>query len=1082
MKPGNQIGITGKGAGYAALIIAGILLVCTVASADEVLPLPDFTRISEGGFGDPQNNYAWAVAEFNGDLYVGTGRNIPYFVAQAMKARGAFPANWTLSFLTTPSGSPPPPLVLPNHTPPSQEDVIEWSNDMRAEIWRYSGDSWERVHQATTFINPANGYTYPEGIGYRAMTTFSDVNGTEGIYAGVGFGFGPILVVGSTDGDTWVPIRTSSIPSRDTRAMISHNGRLYMGTGEGIYATGSPSPHEDNWVKVADFQTSSLESYNGYLYAGTGNPIGPSETNGFEVWRSTTASPEGPDDWVKVVSGGAGDAWNVLAATMREYDGDLYVGSMNLPFGTGTEGVKGFDLIRLDSDDSWDLIVGNIHPRIPTYPRGLPMSGWPSGYANPFNLYAWSMEEYHDDLYLGSFDIFSFGRFIEEVPGGTDILFEALESLERGEMSGEFSEELEVLRDMDLEHMEEVDLALIIKLLAIHFGGADLWRSQDGVHWVPMNLNGLGDPDNYGLRTMRATDDGMIIGTANPFAGCQVWVATTPDPEPPVADFFAIPRSGDEPLSVIFADQSTGGHLSYYWDFGDGTYSTKKENVHTYVSAGTYNVTLTVTNSAGSSTECREKYIKVTKDEPLKANFTSNLTIGAVPVTVQFYDTSTGSPSSWSWVFQKDSYYLLRDAATKQAIPYLGNEFSAEKDPVVIYTSPGNYSVSLTVSRTGETDTVTKEGYIQVDPPAPEADFNAYPMEGDAPLEVEFWEMVPYSWCYDEFLWDFGDGTTGSGSWLYHTFDAPGLYNVTLTVTSAYGNSTLTKEGFINVTQSLPPVPDFEASPLSGSAPLGIAFTDTSTGLVTSRLWDFGDGTNEWRNESTDVDHTYPFPGPYTVSLTVGNAAGQETVTKPGYIQVSSSGAPPMAFFTMRPMSGIAPLTVAFTDRSMGTPLAWEWNFGDGTTSTEQNPVHTYTGTGTYTVTLRVFNHGGSNSHSSYVFVRSASTVFLPVTTSSSGTAAPTATATPAPPLMPGRAPISFFMVSKSIGFAPMTVAFTDMSFNGPTSWDWNFGDGQTSTIRSPSHTFITPGTYSVSLKVANTHGESTTSRRIYVR
>ena len=86
MKPGNQIGITGKGAGYAALIIAGILLVCTVASADEVLPLPDFTRISEGGFGDPQNNYAWAVAEFNGDLYVGTGRNIPYVVAQARKA------------------------------------------------------------------------------------------------------------------------------------------------------------------------------------------------------------------------------------------------------------------------------------------------------------------------------------------------------------------------------------------------------------------------------------------------------------------------------------------------------------------------------------------------------------------------------------------------------------------------------------------------------------------------------------------------------------------------------------------------------------------------------------------------------------------------------------------------------------------------------------------------------------------------------------------------------------------------------------------------------------------------------------
>lgn len=132
-------------------------------------------KISDGGFGDPQNNYAWSVPAFHGDLNVGTGRNILYFVVQAMKAREVFAENWTLSFLTSPSGSPPPPLVLPNHTPPSQEEVIEWSNNMRAEIWRYSEGPRERVHQATTFINPPNGYPYPEGIGYRAMTTFSDV-------------------------------------------------------------------------------------------------------------------------------------------------------------------------------------------------------------------------------------------------------------------------------------------------------------------------------------------------------------------------------------------------------------------------------------------------------------------------------------------------------------------------------------------------------------------------------------------------------------------------------------------------------------------------------------------------------------------------------------------------------------------------------------------------------------------------------------------------------------------------------------------------------------------------------------------
>jgi PKD repeat protein len=1079
---GNIHGNKTKRYWYAALVIGVFLLACTCAYADEVLPSPEIVKISDGGFGDPQNNYAWSVAEFNGDLYVGTGRNIPYFVAQAMKARGTFPANWTLSFLTTPSGSPPPPLVLPNHTPPSQVDVIAWSDDMRAEIWRYHEDSWSRVHQATTFVNPLNGYTYPEGIGYRAMTTFTDREGTEGIYAGVGFGFGPILVVRSTDGDTWVPVNTSSIPSRDTRAMISHNGRLYVGTGEGVYATDLPSPSEDSWVKVADFQTASLASFDGYLYAGTGNPIGPSETNGFEVWRSTTESPESPDDWEKVVSGGAGDAWNVLAATMREYDGDLYVGSMNLPFGTGTDGVKGFDLIRVDTQDSWELIVGNYHPKIPTDPRGPPISGWPSGYANPFNLYAWSIEEYDGNLYVGSFDIFSLARFIDEIPGGYEILEAALASVEVGEESGEFSDELERLRDMGLEHMDESQIIPLIKLCAIHFGGADLWRSADGVHWVPVNLNGLGDPNNYGLRTMEETGAGMIIGTANPFTGCQVWVASCPVPEPPVADFFAIPRSGDAPLSVIFADQSSGSRLSYYWDFGDGSISTEKNNVHKYLSPGSYNVTLTVTNAAGSSTECKESYIEVTMDEPLVANFSSNVTSGTLPLMAQFTDASQGAHCSWFWVFQKDSYYPIRDAVTQQAIPYYGNEFSAEKNPVVIYTYPGNYSVSLTVSRSNETDSITKEDYIHVDPPAPVADFNAYPREGDAPLSVEFWENVPYFWYYDEFLWEFGDGNTGSGSWIYHTYDSPGHYNVTLTVTSAYGNSSKTEEGFITVTQSLPPTPDFEATPLAGNAPLNVAFTDTSTGLVTSRWWDFGDGTTVWSNESTDIEHTYPFPGTYTVSLTAGNAAGQETMTKPGLIQVSPSGAPPTAFFSLKPMSGIAPMTVAFTDRSRGTPLAWQWDFGDGSTSTEQNPVRTYTGTGTYTVTLKVLNYGGSSSHSSFVWVRSGTNVFTTIPPSPTVTSPPNITARPTIPPRPGLSPISFFKMNPSFGFAPMSVQFTEMSFNAPTSWEWDFGDGHTSTLQNPVNTFTAPGTYPVSLTVKNAIGESTTSRSVYVR
>jgi len=526
---------------FLSLVVIVSILVGFAAAEEEASPFTRLEKISDGGFGDPQNNYAWSVAEFDGDLYVGTGRNIPYFVAQAMKAEGAFPENWTLSFLTTPAGSPPPPLVLPNHTPPSQEETVAWSNDMSAEIWKYHEGFWTQVHQAPTFVNPQNGYTYPEGIGYRAMATFNDSSGNEALYAGVGFGFGRTLLIRSTDGTTWEKVNTDSIPSRDTRAITSHHGKLYVGTGDGIFVSSSPSATADTWVKVADFQTAALRSFNGYLYAGTGNPIGPSETNGFEVWRSTTADPSNPGDWVGVVSGGAGDAWNVLGGTMREYQGALYVGSMNLPFATGTEGVKGFDLIRVNAGDSWDLIVGDEEPKIPTDPRDPPLSGWPSGFANPFNLYAWSFEEYDGNLYLGSYDIFSLAQYIDEVPGGYEILEKALSSWQiPGDdgwprETGPFLMGLSEISSMQKWNVDPSYIIPLIKILAKTFGGADLWRSSDGEQWIPIDLNGFGDPNNYGFRTMLTTPEGIVVGTANPYAGCQVWVVSSGEMKPPAS-------------------------------------------------------------------------------------------------------------------------------------------------------------------------------------------------------------------------------------------------------------------------------------------------------------------------------------------------------------------------------------------------------------------------------------------------------------------------------------------------------------------------------------------------------------------
>jgi PKD repeat protein len=165
-------------------------------------------------------------------------------------------------------------------------------------------------------------------------------------------------------------------------------------------------------------------------------------------------------------------------------------------------------------------------------------------------------------------------------------------------------------------------------------------------------------------------------------------------------------------------------------------------------------------------------------------------------------------------------------------------------------------------------------------------------------------------------------------------------------------------------TNEPPPVADFTANPRSGAAPLMVAFTDTSTGKITSWNWDFGDGGSSTVQNPT---HTYTTPGTYTVTLTVSGPGGSDTETKMGYITVSH--APPQADFTATPRSGVVPLTVQFTSTASGTVTTYAWDFGDGGSSTVQNPTHTYTTPGTYTVTLTVSGPGGSDTETKTAFI-----------------------------------------------------------------------------------------------------------------
>ncbi len=161
---------------------------------------------------------------------------------------------------------------------------------------------------------------------------------------------------------------------------------------------------------------------------------------------------------------------------------------------------------------------------------------------------------------------------------------------------------------------------------------------------------------------------------------------------------------------------------------------------------------------------------------------------------------------------------------------------------------------------------------------------------------------------------------------------------------------------------------------------------------------------------------------------------------------------PPIATFSTNVTTGYVPLAVKFTDQSINAPTTWTWNFGDGQTSIEQNPTHIFSEIGVYTVSLTTANAYGSDDESKVEYI----------------------TVTPPPP-------VTAFAANQSTGQSPLVVQFTDQSTNSPTAWSWTFGDGQTSTEQSPTHTFTALGSYTVSLTATNAIGSDDETKVDYI-
>jgi len=478
---------------------------------------------------------------------------------------------------------------------------------------------------------------------------------------------------------------------------------------------------------------------------------------------------------------------------------------------------------------------------------------------------------------------------------------------------------------------------------------------------------------------------------------------------PLTAEFSGSPTFGTAPLVVSFTDTSVGTPTTWAWDFGDGGTSTLGNPTHTYTDEGVYTVRLTVTDALGqTSTKTKVDFVTATPDalftssEDTYVNSSSpDRNFGATG-TLRVRSGLLAPPDYVSYVRfnvtgladdvtaaklrlhvtdggnDGGDVYAVSDPWTETGLtwqnapvatgPKLADVPGGDVGQVVEVSLPasafaaGNQTYAFVIksdnSQGGAVWFSSREGVaaprlaLRTIPLPLDADFAATPTSGGAPLAVSFSDNSqgePTSW-----LWDFGDGRTSTERNPSHTYSTIGPYTVSLTVSDGRGDvRTRTRANYISVE---PLAAEFTGTARTGPAPLAVSFTDASTGSPASWLWDFGDGTSSTeRNPS----HTYVEAGTYTVSLTVTDANGESsTWTEPNYV----TALPLTADFTASPSFGSAPLVVTFTDRSIGTPTTWFWDFGDGTTSAAQTPTHTYELVGTYTVRLTITDAKGETS------------------------------------------------------------------------------------------------------------------------
>ncbi|MEK8016768.1 MAG: PKD domain-containing protein [Candidatus Parabeggiatoa sp.] len=449
--------------------------------------------------------------------------------------------------------------------------------------------------------------------------------------------------------------------------------------------------------------------------------------------------------------------------------------------------------------------------------------------------------------------------------------------------------------------------------------------------------------------TLKVTDNDGMIGSVSDTVTVEEVSRIRP-----VAQMSVNPTNGIAPLSVTLNGNSSfdsdGSIVKCEWAVSGKSSVFGCTAQMTFEKAGTYNLTLTVTDNDGLTATASET-VTVKALIPPIANLKINPKTGTAPLTITLDGNSSfdsdGSIDRCQW-----------QVSGKSSVSGCQTQMT--------FDNGGTYNITLTVTDNSGLTATASDTVIVDTPKPPVAQMFINPISGQAPLQVN----ANGSNSYDsdgnivDYKWTVSNGQTVFGSSANFTFNQGGNYNITLTVTDNAGFTNTTQQTVNVIAKNQPPTAKRVVTPTEGNAPLTVTLNGAQStdpdGSIVNYEWIASDGQRAYGATSS---MTFVKAGIYVVSLVVTDDKGEDSPNVA--VQTITVGSkPPVARFRFYPREGKAPLTVTLDGSESFDPdgeiIRYEWRTSDGQQqATGQKTEMTFNEPGEYKITLIVEDNNG---------------------------------------------------------------------------------------------------------------------------